>query len=364
MKKLFAILVSLALLLSLAVCAAEAPGPIGLGTMFVYTQNGKTLNVRSSPDTGDNIIGHLKYGAQVNVTHFEGSWARIDFADGPDGSAWVQKRFLQWYAPGPKPTPKPDEDQETNRMNAELRSEAGIDPIPVEAHATRASGWVNMRQSPSKDTRRIQTCSDGTVLTAFAETTNWYHVTDPQTGNSGYIRKDFLTVLPSPDPAADETASMGVLNVHGKFQLRCKVPEGYQMQVFSVPNSTRLTATLVAEAGKSPQMMLTVAFNEMYANVERMNDLTDEELATIKESYTDMNDVEFTEGETAEGTTLLIAKETGSDEDFVSILSLYKGYSIEFVISPDPDAADHTLSDAQVQTAIDFLSNLEFIPAD
>lgn len=111
-------------------------------------------------------------------------------------------------------------------------------------------------------------------------------------------------------------------------------------------------------------MILNIAFNEMYANVERMNDLTPEEIDTMKASYTDMNEVTFSEAETGAGTKLLIARETGSDEDFVSIITLYKGYSVEFLLAPNPDAAQPVLTDAQVQTAVDFLTNLEFIPAN
>ena len=186
MKKMISILAAAVLLLTVTVSFASAEEKsLGLGSMFVYTENGKTLNVRSSPEAGDNIIGHLKYGAKVNVTGFEGGWARISYLD---GSAWVQSRFLQWYAPGPKPTPQPEPDPDTTQMNAELRSEVSIPRTVMQAQANRSSGWVNMRINPSKKTRRVQTCSDGAQLIAFAETTNWYHVTDPATGNIGYIR--------------------------------------------------------------------------------------------------------------------------------------------------------------------------------
>ena len=77
-----------------------------------------------------------------------------------------------------------------------------------------------------------------------------------------------------------------------------------------------------------------------------------------------MNAVTFSEMFTAAGTKLLIARETGNDEDFISIFSLYNGYAIEFLLSPNPAAAAQTLTDAQLQTAIDFLSSLEFIPAN
>ena len=105
------------------------------------------------------------------------------------------------------------------------------------------------------------------------------------------------------------------------------------------------SAALVADDVTRPQMLLTIAFDEMFTGVERMNDLSAEELDTLKASFTDMNDVTFTEAETAAGTKLLVARETGSDEDFASILSLYKGYSVEFVLSPNPNAAEQKLTD-------------------
>ena len=52
MKKLIAILAAAVLLLAAAVPFASAEGnSLGLGTMFVYTENGKSLNVRSTPET-------------------------------------------------------------------------------------------------------------------------------------------------------------------------------------------------------------------------------------------------------------------------------------------------------------------------
>ena len=363
MKKLISILAAVVLLLTAMVSFASAEeGSLGLGTMYVYTENGKTLNVRSTPETGDNIIGQLAYGTPVNVTSFEGSWARITWLG---GTAWVQSRFLQWYAPDPKPTPQPEPepDPDTEQMNAELRSEVSIPQTIVQAQAKRATGWVNMRVFPSNETGRVQTCPDGAQLIAFAETINWYHVTDPATGNSGYIRKDFLKIVPVEQPVVDEETRIGTLNVNGEFMLQGKIPEGYKLQVISGRN-TRIIATLVAEDESRPQMLLTIAFDEMFANKDRMNDLSAEEIETLKASFTDLNEVEFTEAETAAGTKLLIARETGSDEDFVSIISLYKGYSVEFVLYPNPMAAEQKLTDEQIRTGIDFLSNLDFIPAN
>jgi len=364
MKKLIALLLAAILLCSVA--ASFADGIIGgPGTMYVYTTNGKGLNVRSAPEKGDNIIGSLKYGAKVEVTAFLGDWCEIRWGD---TRAYVQGRYLQWYKPDAKPTPQPTEDpgqKEEEQKNAELRSETAIDSLRLLARASRASGWVNLRIEPSRETRRVESLADGTELIAFAETINWYHVTNPASGNTGYVQKNYVTIapVPIPVPVVDETTQIGKLNVNGDFLLQCRIPEGYKLQVMSA-RSSKIVASLVADDVSRPQMILNIAFSEMYADVERMNDLSEEEIDTLKASYTDMNEVAFSEAETAAGTKLLIARETGNDEDFVSIISLYKGYSIEFLLAPNPNAAQPVLTDAQVQTAIDFLSNLEFLPAN
>ncbi len=55
------------------------------GTQWVYTDNGKSLNVRSTPSTGNNIIGSLKYGAEVTVVEmYSNGWAQILWQQNPD----------------------------------------------------------------------------------------------------------------------------------------------------------------------------------------------------------------------------------------------------------------------------------------
>lgn len=103
--------------------------------------------------------------------------------------------------------------------------------------------------------------------------------------------------------------------------------------------------------------------DELFANVDRMNDLPQDALKGLEESFTEMNDVEISYKETAYGTKLLVAKEVSDDTDFVDILSVYKGYSIEFVMTPNPSTKNQTLTDAQIQMCVDFLSELDFVEA-
>ena len=48
------------------------------GYYYVYTENGKTLNVRDTP--GGKVVGHLKYGDRIYCYYKDGGngWALID----------------------------------------------------------------------------------------------------------------------------------------------------------------------------------------------------------------------------------------------------------------------------------------------
>ena len=364
MKKFVSILAAAVLLMTMAASFASAEAIGAESTMYVYTENGGSLNVRSDPRTGDNIIGHLEYGAAVHVTVFDGDWCGIRYNS---VIGWVQSRFLQWYKPAPRPapapTPAPTPDPQDDPGTEELQSEVAITPVQVQVVAGRSTGWADMRTLPSWNAARVEYCPDGTQLTAFAETPNWVHVTDPASGSVGYVMKSFLMIIPAPQPSVDTETRIGTLNVNGQFLIQGMIPEGYTLQLIS-SQSSRIIASLTTDDVQRPQMMLTIAFDEMFAGVERLNDLSEQDTALLKQSYMEMNAVAFSEMYTAAGTRLLIAREAGSDEDFISIFSLYKGYAIEFLLSPNPGAASQTLTDDQLQTAVDFLSSLKFIPAN
>ena len=185
------------------------------GTQWVYTDNGKTLNVRSAPATGDNVIGHLKYGAEVTVIQMlDNGWAQILWEQNDNGefsSAYVQRRFLVNHQPTSKHTQSTQPAQTSapatgstatatdyakvfTSMNAEFRSARRVaTPYTVVARPSRASGWVNLRWAPSTEAERIATCKQGKELTVLAEMNNWYQVQDPQTGMIGFISRQYVT---------------------------------------------------------------------------------------------------------------------------------------------------------------------------
>ena len=185
------------------------------GTQWVYTDNGKSLNVRSTPSTGNNIIGSLKYGAEVTVVEmYSNGWAQILWqqnAYGEFGVAYVQRRFLVNHQPTSQPTQPTQPTQSStasasggtavstdlakafSSMNEEFKTGKLVTSFTVYARPSRASGWVNLRWAPSTEAERIATCPQGKALTVIGETKNWYQVRDPQTSMIGFIMKKFVS---------------------------------------------------------------------------------------------------------------------------------------------------------------------------
>ncbi len=184
----------LAVLALTVLTALTPPAARANETWYVYTADGKTLNVRSVPN--GPAIGKLKFGAAVDVIRYSvNGWSAIWFA--PAGTsipqeAYVQSRFL--VRSMPTPGGGGASGGSIAAMNAEFRSARAIGyPYTVVARPTRASGWVNLRWAPSLDAERISTCTDGKELTVLVEMNNWFQVRDPVTGMIGFVDRRFVT---------------------------------------------------------------------------------------------------------------------------------------------------------------------------
>ena len=340
-------------------------------TMYVYTENKGKLNVRSEPKSGDNVIDQLEYGTEVIVESpvvINPDWSCIRSKKAASGIGYVMTRYLVNSRPGDADKVAEEKERKANleELNRQLKSARGLEtPLMLSVRASRASGWVNFRVGPGVAAERIASLPDGRELKAIGETDKWYQAIDLESGKTGYISKNYVTVLGAvkEEPAAPAKEQMGKLNVNGEFSIQCQLPEGYTMQMINTMG-TKINAFITSADAEKPILQLSIAFDELFANVDRMNDLTDEALKGLEASFTEMNDVEISYKETAYGTKLLIAREVGDDTDFVDILSVYKGYSIEFVMTPNPNAKTQTLTDTQVQMCIDFLSELDFVPVN
>ena len=360
----FLAVVMLAAMLLPAIASADTE------TYYVYTANGKSLHVRENPSTSAKLVGNLAYGAAVQVVFFNSSgWADILFGG---HEYWVMAKFLVSEKPAPhKKTAeeeyKEEKAEEEKKLKAELASEKTVDePFYIMVMATRATGWINFRSQPGKLTKRVASFTDGKQLKVIGETNKWYKAEDPDTGKVGYIFKSYTTKIATPVEAVESTdgskKQLGKLNVNGDFNLQCELPEGYDLHIVSAKN-TSIIASITSSEPTKPQLYLSIAYDDTYAEVDRMNDMSEDDLKELENSFREMNQVEISYRETTYGTKLLVARETGEDTDFVDILSVYKGYLVEFNMTPNPNASSQELTDEQIAMCIQFLSNVDFVPA-
>ena len=204
-KRLIALLMILALAASMipAAFAEDDSVPESAGYYYVYTENGKGLNVRESP--GGTTVGSLKYGTRIYCYYRDGGngWALIDFYYNKPGygygtyAAYVSSRYLRKNKPEPRKSSGSSSAASGTtdvaaEINAEFKSANRVTPFTVTVRPTRASGWVNMRWAPSKSAEVLATYKQNEKLLVIRETNNWYQVEDQDTGDVGFISKQFV----------------------------------------------------------------------------------------------------------------------------------------------------------------------------
>ena len=161
--------------------------------------------------------------------------------------------------------------------------------------------------------------------------------------------------------AVAEKTQMGSVNVQNAFTLRCTLPEGYTLTTQA--NEAGYYAALIrTEDETKPVLGLTVAFDELLADVQRMNDLDEAALARIEQTFREEDKVEISYMETSHGTKVMVVKETYEDVDYVVFYSIYMGYEVEIVMSQARGSDGAGITDAQIRMAMDFLSDLDFEP--
>lgn len=364
MKKTVSLLLVLALTIGLLVSvtvAAQAEW-----TMYNASANGKTLNVREYPSTDAPKLGSIAYGGSVSVRMTMASgWACIDWKG---DVAYVMSRFLSDEKPAKKPdVPKEEKEKITEeaKLKKEQQSERPVaEPFYIAVVATRTTGRINFRSGPSKITNRITSYNDGEELIVIGETDNWYRARDPRNDKVGYIHKNYtsrINKVIETTVTEDGKQKLGSLSVNGKFDLTCKLPESYSLQVVNL-RGTAITAAIQSDDMTKPVLTLSIAFDETYSEVERMNDLSEEDLKILEATFSELDDVDISYAETGYGTKLLIAKENDGDGDteYVEILTIYKGYFIEFDMEASENAAEKSLTDEQIRMCIDFLTDVDF----
>ena len=256
-------------------------------------------------------------------------------------------------------------------ITAEFNEAKTVDSYQVVTKPARVTGWVFLRWAPSKSAPFVATYPEKQELTVLKETPNWLQVINMETGDVGYLNKAdaaepgeaALEKLLNPQVVENGKTDLGVIDINGAFSLQCRMADGYSILPVK-STSDQLVAVISSEDPAKPILQLCVAYDEKYAKVERMNDLSDEELAELEKTFTDVDPtVEITYGDTGLGTRLMIARQSDSGFDYLDFLSIYKGYFVECVMVASESAEAKDLTEDQIQMCIDFLTEMDFVPA-
>ena len=152
-----------------------------------------------------------------------------------------------------------------------------------------------------------------------------------------------------------------LVTVNGIFNICGITPEGYQLTDINQDEATIGAWFNTADQTK-PSFVLVISFLEEYADVDRLNDLSEEEMRELLNDDPTLSD-EIQIMETDYGTKVMILRSNNEKDDFVCFVTLYKGYEVGLNLFPGTESGG-VLTDEQITLAMKFLSDLDFIPLD
>lgn len=166
-------------------------------------------------------------------------------------------------------------------------------------------------------------------------------------------------------PETAERQTIGKIDLNGAFTLQCSLPEGYQVEELHPEGIDAYAhfSRIFSDDENKPYMYLSIGLNELLSEVDRLNDLDETALSQIEATFQEDDKVSISYTETSHGTKLMMVRESDEDVDYVDFYTIYKGYEIEFVLVKGMVGGE-PLTEAEIQMAVDFLSDLDFIPAE
>lgn len=150
------------------------------------------------------------------------------------------------------------------------------------------------------------------------------------------------------------------VTVNGAFRIRGLTPDGYKVEYIANEGMPIMMAFANEDTAK-PEFTLVINFLEDFSEVERLNDLSEEERKPLVDSDPMINPA-YTVMKTDFDTEVMVLRSAfPEDYDFASFVTLYKGYEIGLNLFPGQTSDGH-LTDDQIVLAMKFLSDLDFVP--
>ena len=161
--------------------------------------------------------------------------------------------------------------------------------------------------------------------------------------------------------AEAETKSMGILKVNKAFDITYSpLPNDYEISI-NMQNDMTIIADIFSKQPALPRMNLIIAFNDEWADVERLNDVSEEDLQAIKDSFVvEYGTPVFDMRETTYGTKLLLVEVPSKQDAYV--YTIYRGHEIEVHLYPGTE--QDALTDTDMDRVVTFLSDMQFVSVE
>ena len=156
------------------------------------------------------------------------------------------------------------------------------------------------------------------------------------------------------------------IKINDSLSLQGVLPDGYIYEVMDneVLYGISFGGRLVSNDPNAPVYMISIGLNDTYAPGTKLNDLGEEDLKELEESFTADNEVSIEYLETSHGTKVMKVTESGDDRDWVDFFTVYDSYDVEMVISFPEGAENTAMTDEVIKQAMQFLSDLEFVKTE
>lgn len=186
MKKKLALLLCATLLLSIMLPLVSASAVIG--PQWVYTENGRSLNLRLYPDKSSKVLIQIPYGTKLTgCEYYNGTWTKVPYKG---NFGYVMTKFLVSSEPAPKPVPKPTAKPTSKPVSNLYSNMVKVNYYVVVAPTNNAS-FGNMRWAPAENQPVMCIYYPGYQLKVLYTDGTWSQVLDEATGNCGFM-KNFL----------------------------------------------------------------------------------------------------------------------------------------------------------------------------
>lgn len=155
---------------------------------------------------------------------------------------------------------------------------------------------------------------------------------------------------------AEAAGNKQVIAYDDTMSIEVVIPEGFTME--ETTSGGAVFMVLVPENQSENYYCTVIAPDEDRADIERLNDLSDEELQAIAAEFCDgLNNPVVSFAETGLGTKLIVINDNDVEAGDTAVVStLYKGFFLTTYVFP----AGESVTEEEMNVAIQFYTDMEF----